>query len=87
MRFAFFLLILLVGLPALAQETRIAAVVNADIVTDGDLLARLKLIELSSNIPDTPENRQRLAPQILRSLIDEKLQMQDLKKLGSSVPK
>lgn len=70
---------------AAAQESHIEAVVNSEIVTDGDLSARLKLIELSSNIPDTPENRQRLEPQVLRTLIDEKLQMQEAKRLNVTV--
>jgi peptidyl-prolyl cis-trans isomerase SurA len=85
-----FVSVLLVLSPALAMaqgETRIAAVVNSDIVTDGDLAARIKLVEASSNMPDTPENRERLEPQVLRSLIDEKLQMQEAKRLGIGVPK
>jgi peptidyl-prolyl cis-trans isomerase SurA len=39
----------------------------------------------SSNTPDTPENRKRLSAQMLRSLIDEKLQMQEAKRLGMNV--
>jgi peptidyl-prolyl cis-trans isomerase SurA len=69
-----------------AQETRIAAVVNAEIVTDGDLDARVKLVEVTSNIPDTPENRQHLAPEVLRNLVDEKLQLQNAKEVGIKVP-
>lgn len=78
---------LLIACAAQAQETRIAAVVNADIVTIGDLAARISLVEASSNIPDNPENRQRLSAQVLRTLIDERLQMQDAKRLGVSIPK
>lgn len=69
-----------------AQETRIAAVVNDDIVTDGDLAAQIRLVEMSSNIPDTPENRKRLVPQVLRTLVDQKLQLQEAKRIGVSVP-
>jgi peptidyl-prolyl cis-trans isomerase SurA len=87
----FFLMIVLLLVPALAaaqeEESRIAAVVNDSIVTDGDLAARLKIVETSANLPDTPENRKRLEPQVLRSLIDEKLQMQEAKRLGISVSK
>jgi peptidyl-prolyl cis-trans isomerase SurA len=72
--------------PAWAQEIRIAAVVNDDIVTDADLASRMKLVELSANTPDTPENRKRLEPQVLRTLIDEKLQMHEAKRLGIKVP-
>jgi peptidyl-prolyl cis-trans isomerase SurA len=38
------------------------------------------MVMISSNLPDSPEARQRLAPQVLRSLIDEKLQLQEAKK-------
>jgi peptidyl-prolyl cis-trans isomerase SurA len=66
--------------PAPSFETRIAAVVNDDVVTLGDLLSRLRMLMVSSNLPDTPELRKRLEPQVLRTLIDEKLQMQAAKK-------
>ncbi len=68
-----------------AQETRIAAVVNDQIVTQGDLAARLKLVLRSSGIPDTPENRQRLSSRVLRTLIDEKLQLEEAKRLEITV--
>jgi peptidyl-prolyl cis-trans isomerase SurA len=61
-------------------ETRIAAVVNDDVITLGDLSSRIKMVMLSSNIPDTPEMEQRLTSQVLRTLIDEKLEMQAAKR-------
>jgi peptidyl-prolyl cis-trans isomerase SurA len=70
---------------AQAQESRIAAVVNDEIVTGDDLAARLKLVMSASGIPDTPQNRQRLEPRVLRGLIDEKLQMQEAKRLTVTV--
>jgi len=82
-----FLLLLAGAVPALAQESRITAVVNSEVVTLGDLNARLKLVLASSNLPDTPENRQRLSAQVLRSLIDEKLEMQEAKRLGIKASK
>ncbi|HEV2301951.1 MAG TPA: peptidylprolyl isomerase [Stellaceae bacterium] len=66
--------------PAPAFETRIAAVVNDDVITLGDLMSRLRMVMVSSNLPDTPELRKRLEPQVLRTLVDEKLQMQAAKK-------
>lgn len=81
------ILVLAGALAAPAQESRITAVVNADIITIGDLAARLGLVMASSNIPDTPENRQRLSAQVLRSLIDEKLELQEAKRLGVSASK
>lgn len=73
--------------PAGAQEVRIAAVVNDGIVTTGDLNERTILILRSSGIPDTPDNRQRLATRVLRTLIDEKLEMQEAKRLKIGVSK
>lgn len=76
----------LLAASAAAQENRIAAVVNSDVITDTDLAAQIRLVEISSNIPDTPENRQRLGPQVLRTLVDQKLQLQEAKRLNISVP-
>jgi len=59
---------------------RIAAVVNDEVVSVFDLTSRMRLVELSSNLADTPETRQRIEPQVLRSLIDERLQLQEAKK-------
>ena len=61
-------------------ETRIAAVVNDEVISVGDLQSRLKMVMLSSNLADSPETRQRVASQVLRTLVDEKLQMQEAKR-------
>jgi peptidyl-prolyl cis-trans isomerase SurA len=66
--------------PSGAPEMRIAAVVNDEVISVFDLISRTRLIMLSSNIPDTPDNRKRLAPQVLRALIDEKLELQEAKR-------
>ncbi|MEM8589535.1 MAG: peptidylprolyl isomerase [Pseudomonadota bacterium] len=70
---------------AQAQVERIAAVVNDDVITTSDLRNRLALSLVASGLQPTPENQQRLAPQILRSLIDERLQMQEALRLGVTV--
>jgi peptidyl-prolyl cis-trans isomerase SurA len=72
---------------AVAQETRIAAVVNDEIVSLNDLDARMTLVMRSAGIPDTPENRQRISSRVLRSLIDERLEMQEAKRLDVKVSK
>jgi peptidyl-prolyl cis-trans isomerase SurA len=64
---------------------RIAAVVNTEVISVYDLMARLHLIVASSNLPDSPELRQRLAPQVLRGLIDERLKLQEAKRLNIKV--
>jgi peptidyl-prolyl cis-trans isomerase SurA len=63
-----------------APEMRIAAVVNDEVISVFDLVARMRLVMSSSNIPDTPETRQRIGSQVLRSLIDEKLELQEAKR-------
>jgi len=78
------LLALLALTPAAsAQESlRIAAVVNDEAISFRDLEARLRVVLVSSNVGDTPENRRRAASQVLRQLIDERLQLQEGKRLN-----
>jgi peptidyl-prolyl cis-trans isomerase SurA len=67
-----------------APEMRIAAVVNDEVISVFDLVSRMRLVMISSNIADTPEMRQRIGPQVLRSPIDEKLELQEAKKQNVS---
>ncbi len=61
-----------------AQETqRIAAVVNDEVISLYDLVNRTRLAIMASGLPDTPETRRRVQPQVLRGLIDEKIQTQE----------
>lgn len=80
-------LTLLLAGTAAAQETRIAAIVNDDVVSQDDLANRIRLVMRSSAIEDTPQNRERIAPQVLHTLIDEKLQMQEAKRVNVTVAK
>jgi len=66
--------------PDQGAETRIAAVVNDEVVSVADVRSRLRMVMLSSNFPDSPETRQRIAGQVLRTIVDEKLQMQEAKR-------
>jgi peptidyl-prolyl cis-trans isomerase SurA len=61
-------------------ETRIAAVVNDEVISVADVMSRLRMVMLSSNLTDSPETRQRIAAQVLRTIVDEKLQMQEAKR-------
>lgn len=63
----------------------IAAVVNHEVISVFDLLERMKLVIVSSDLKDTPETRQRLLPLVLRSLIDERLELQEAERLDISV--
>lgn len=70
--------------PALSQSVvgRIVASVNDDAITDYDLEGRIRLIAASSNTPINDGNRQRLASLALRELIDERIKVQEAKRLG-----
>lgn len=59
---------------------RIVAVVNGDVITNRDVDNRARLFALSANLPLSPDTLNRLKPQILRQLIDEKLRMQAVQK-------
>lgn len=64
--------------PAVAQDVdRIAAVVNDEIISIRDLDARLKLAITVSGLPDNIENRRRAVPQVLRKMVDERVQSQE----------
>lgn len=64
---------------------RPAAVVNDDIISVLDLAMRVQLAMVAAGIEDSPEVRRRLTPQVLRGLIDERLQLQEAKRLDISV--
>jgi peptidyl-prolyl cis-trans isomerase SurA len=68
-----------------ADEQRIAAVVNDEVVSVRDLDDRLDLVIATSGIPDGAQARSRLAPQVLRSLIEESLQLQEASRLGIEI--
>jgi peptidyl-prolyl cis-trans isomerase SurA len=72
---------------ASAQETRIAALVNDDVVSVSDLAARITLAIKSAGMQDNEDARKRISSQVLRGLIDERLQMQEAKRLNVSVSK
>jgi peptidyl-prolyl cis-trans isomerase SurA len=66
---------------------RIAAVVNDDMVSRMEVEDRMRLIVATTGLSDTREVRARLAPQVLRGLIDEKLQLQAAREANISVGK
>ncbi|HEX2943414.1 MAG TPA: peptidylprolyl isomerase [Rhodopila sp.] len=61
----------------LADASRIAAVVNGDVISNVDIDNRARLFALSTGMPVSPDIVDRLKPQILRQLIDEKLRIQE----------
>jgi peptidyl-prolyl cis-trans isomerase SurA len=74
-----------VAAPPARSTEGIAAVVNDDIISMSDLTARLQLALVSSGLPNTQETRQKLTPQVLRSLVDERLQLQEATRANVSV--
>ncbi len=66
-------------------DQQIAAVVNEDAISQKDLNDRIKLVMASSGMPNKPELRKKLAPQILNSLIEERLMVQEASKMGMDV--
>ena len=63
----------------------IVAVVNDEAITLTDLINRLDLIIITSNLPNTNVTRENLADQVLQTLINEKLNYQEAKKLNINV--
>jgi peptidyl-prolyl cis-trans isomerase SurA len=69
-----------------AQDTlSAAAVVNDEVISMLDLAMRARLAVLASGQPVTPANMDRVQPQVLRTLIDERIQIQEAKRLDISV--
>lgn len=68
------------GATPLQGGTRIAAVVNGDVISDNDIANRARLFAISTGLPLSQEVIERLKPQILRQLIDERLRMQEAQK-------
>ena len=77
---------LLTGGPVGSQEKiGIAAIVNDEVVSVYDLASRVTLAIASARAQNSEETRRRIAPQVLRSLIEEKVKMQEAKRLDIKV--
>jgi len=81
---ALFAIILVLGSVtcASAQALRVVARVNDDAITDYELKQRITFAVRSAGMQETPDLQQRLGPQLLRQMIDERLQIQNSKALG-----
>ena len=74
------------GADARGQEMlRAAAVVNDEVISVLDLDMRTRLAILSTGQQATPELRRRAVPQVMRGLIDERLQAQEAQRLDISI--
>lgn len=70
---------------AFARSEGIAVVVNEGLISSSDVQNRMKLIIESSGLPNTEETQARLMPQIVRSLVEEELQLQEADRLAIEV--
>ena len=71
---------------ARAQEMlRIAAVVNDDVISLLDVNGRIRLLLLTLNQPESAEAFRQMFPQVLRALIDERLELQEAKAKGIEI--
>lgn len=63
-----------------APGESIVAVVNGDVVSTGDVDNRGRLFALSTGLPVTKEVLDRLRPQVIKQLIDERLRLQEVQR-------
>src|SRR5277367_5835642 len=68
---------LIASIPAHAQSSRIVAIVNGDVVSQGDVDNRTRLFSLSSGIGASLDAQSRLKAQVVQQLIDERLRLQE----------
>jgi peptidyl-prolyl cis-trans isomerase SurA len=79
-------LLLLFPLPAFAEATLgIVATVNDDAISNADVDGRMRLALLGAGIRPNAEAQAQLRAQILRALIDERLQLQEATRSGIEV--
>ena len=77
---------LLAGPASRAQDSqRIAAVVNDEVISVYDLIARIDLVVATTGLQNSSEVRSDIAPQVLQNLINERLQFQEGARLGIRV--
>lgn len=74
--FTLLLFVFFLPVQASAQNEGIAIVVNDGLISTSDMRARMQLIIASSGLPDNPDTRKKLRPQVVSALIDEELQFQ-----------
>ena len=67
-----------IGTPG--DGSQIAAIVNGDVVSFGDIDARRRLQAVSIGLQPTPDVLDRLTPQVTKRLIDERLKLQEMQR-------
>lgn len=67
------------------DQQRIVALVNDEVISLRDVTQRTRAIMATARLPNSPEVLRAVREQAMRSLIDERLQMQEAKRRGISV--
>lgn len=60
------------------DSANIAAIVNGQVITSQDVIARARLLAVSTGLNPTPDTLLRLAPQVTNVLIDQTLELQEI---------
>lgn len=74
-------LVLLVPLNGRAMSEQIAAIVNQDAISISDVNDRMRLIITSSGLANNPEIMAKLSKQVVNSLIEEQIKLQEARRL------
>lgn len=81
--------LILVSLPAHADpkplELDIAAVVDDEVISTYDVNSRIRFVVATTNLPDTAEVREGIRPQVIRNLVNERLQIRNTAKEGITI--
>src|SRR5579884_3264028 len=64
---------------AMPSVVKATAIVNGDVITQTDIEQRLQLLAIANGGQIPPDERERVAEQVLRNLIDETLEIQAAK--------
>ncbi len=87
MRIVLFALFLMLSANAAqAADLKIAATVGEEAITTYDMVNRTKLIIFSTGLQPDRETFNKIAPQALQSLINDKILMQEADRLGIKIP-
>jgi peptidyl-prolyl cis-trans isomerase SurA len=70
-----------VAKPAPIMTETVAALINDEIVSTYDLRERVRLMVLTSGVQPTADSLQQIAQEALRSLTDERLEMQEMQRI------